>query len=275
MALRVAVGDIEIFALRDGEHDLDTGWHYPEVSPAEFAAHTPLPGTHAGKISFSSFLVRSGAQTALIDTGWGPGSGPPGGMDGPAGLVDELTSIGVGVADIDVVVITHLHPDHLGWNLDYSAEEPTPRFVNARYLMPGRDFEHYSKLENIHPNITRQALAMRDSPALSLYDDRIDILPGVRGMPTRGHTPGHTSFMIESDGEKCFVLGDLVHHPAAVQHTEWVHRFDADPAQARETRERVLEQVESEGWLVAATHLPYPNVGRIVRSDGVRMLQPI
>ena len=276
MALRTTIGELELFALRDGEHHLDTDWHYPSIPPERWADYPVPDGPHAGKLNFGCFLVRGGGRTVLIDTGWGPSAAPPGGLDAPAGLLDELASIGVGVADVDIVAFTHLHPDHVGWNLDYdSGAQPSPRFVNARYLMPRLDWEHYSARDDIHPSITRQALALHGHEALSLYDGAAQITAGLHAVPTPGHTPGHTSFAVESAGESCFVLGDLVHHPVALQETGWPQRFDWDPEQARLTREDVLDRLETDGTLVAAGHLPYPNVGYVVRTDGVRTFRPL
>lgn len=275
MALRTLVGELELFALCDGEHELNTDWHYPGVDRDAWPDRSGAAGTHAGKLNFGCFLVRGAGRTILIDTGWGPTAGPPGGMDQPAGLLDELASVGVDVADVDTVAFTHLHPDHIGWNLDYSNGEPVPRFVNARYLMPRLDWDHYSAREDIHPSIPRQALAMGDNVALSLYDGAVEVSAQLHAVPTPGHTPGHTSFVVDSAGESCFVLGDLVHTPLALQHTDWAQRFDWDPTQARDTREQVLGRLEAEGTLVAAGHLPYPNVGYVVRSHGERTFRPL
>jgi YD repeat-containing protein len=275
MALRTTIGAAELYALSDGEHALNTAWHYPDVPGERWAEYPVPPGAHAGKLNFGCFLVRAGGRTVLIDTGWGPSAAPPGGLDAPAGLLAELASIGVAVEDIDTVVFTHLHPDHIGWNLDYSSGEPTPRFSNARYLMPRLDWEHYSGRDEIHPSIPRQALALRGCDALELYDGQAQVCPVLHGLPTPGHTPGHTSFVLESGGESCFVLGDLAHHPAALHETGWVQRFDWDPAQARRTREHTLDRLEAAGTLVAAGHLPIPNVGYLVRDGGVRTFRPL
>lgn len=275
MPLRTTIGRLELFALSDGEHDLDTAWHYPAVPAASWSASPAPTAGRTGKLNFGCFLVRDRRSNVLIDTGWGPSAGPPGGLDAPPRLLDELAAVGVGVDDIDTVVFTHLHPDHIGWNLDYGAGPPTPRFGNARYVMPRLDWEHYSSRDDIHPSIPRQALTLRDFDVLDLFSGTPAIRDWLHGVPTPGHTPGHTSFRLDSGDESCFVLGDLVHHPAALQETGWPQRFDWDPEQARRSRELMLDRLEADETLVAAGHLPYPNVGYIVRADGVRSFRPL
>jgi glyoxylase-like metal-dependent hydrolase (beta-lactamase superfamily II) len=277
MAIRVRVGDAEVIALRDREHRLDRAHHYPGVSEEAWARYADLldePGGWA-ILNFGCFLVRTGDTTVLIDTGWGPEMGPPGASATPARLMDELTEAGVEPDDVDVVAITHLHPDHVGWNLIRHGERVRPRFPRARYLVPAKDWEHYRSLDQVHPNTVQQVFPLEALGVLDLIGDRHHVAPSLLATATPGHTPGHTSFLLTSSGERCFILGDLVHHPVVAEETGWVHRFDWHPERAASVRRRVLEEAERETLLVGIGHFRYPSLGYFVRRDGRRVWKPV
>ena len=279
MATRVRVGDAEITGLVDRQHPLSPEWHYPDVPAEAWDPYREMLSDEAfALLNFRAFLVRADGRTILIDTGWGPKHTPPGAPASPARLPEELAEVGATFEDVDLVVFTHLHADHVGWNLAYDGPEgsrPSPRFSGARYLVPADDWAHYNKVEKMHPNIAEQALPLADLGVLDTFEGEHQVSPSLRALPTPGHSPGHSSFVLSSGGERCFVLGDLAHHPIIAAETHWVHRFDWNPEQAREQRERVIGQLEDEGTLVAAGHFPQPGFGRFVRVDGRREWRPI
>lgn len=274
MATRVPVGDAEIVGLVDRQHRLSPEWHYPAVPEEAWEPYREILTDEAfALLNFRAFLVRADGRTILIDTGWGPKHAPPGAVATPARLLEEMAEVGATIDDVDLVVFTHLHADHVGWNLDYGDSEentPEPRFANARYLVPALDWAHYNRVEQMHPNIREQALPLGDLGVLDTFDGEHQVSASLRALPTHGHSPGHSSFVLSSGGEHCFVLGDLAHHPIIGTETEWVHRFDFDPEQARAQRERVIDELERDGTLIAAGHFPQPGFGRFVRVDGRR-----
>lgn len=273
MAVRIEVGEAEVFALRDGRHPMNLRWHYPEVTEAQWE---PWTGGEPQTLHFGAFLVRHAGTTVLVDAGWGPQFEPPGGLIEPASLLDELAAIGVAPEAVDVVYLTHLHPDHIGWNVVYDEPGgmPRPRFPNAPYLVHAAEFGHYAQRhrdgDRLHPSIPQQALALEETGKLELIADGHAVAPGLRALATPGHTPGHTSLVLESAGETFVFLGDLAHHPAVLDATDWVQSFDWEPERARASRERVLAQVEREGWRAAAGHFPFPSLGRLVRDGAGR-----
>lgn len=279
MATRVRVGDAEIVGLVDRQHALSPDWHYPDVPADAWEPYRELLTDEAyALLNFRAFLVRADERTILIDTGWGPKHAPPGAPATPARLLEELAEVGAGIDDIDLVVFTHLHADHVGWNLDRGADgegPPEPRFTNARYLVPAADWAHYTSIEQMHPNIREQALPLGELGVLDTFEGEHQVSASLRALPTNGHSPGHSSFVLSSGSEHCFVLGDLAHHPIVAQEASWVHRFDFDPARARDQRERVLADLERDGTLVAAGHFPQPGFGRFVRVDGRRVWRPL
>ena len=278
MATRVRIGDTEIVGLVDRQHTLSPAWHYPDVPAEAWDPYREMLTDDAfALLNFRAFLVRADGRTILIDTGWGPKHAPPGAPATPARMLDEMAEVGASVADVDLVVFSHLHADHVGWNLDYgdTDDTPEPRFANARYLVPERDWAHYIHAEQMHPNIREQALPLADLGVLDTFEDEHQVSASLRALPTHGHSPGHSSFVLSSGGERCFVLGDLAHHPIIGAETAWVHRFDFDPEAARAQRERVIGELEQDGTLVAAGHFPQPGFGRFVRVDGRREWRPL
>lgn len=279
MATRVRIGDAEIIGLVDRQHPLSPEWHYPSVPAEAWDPYRSLLTDEAfALLNFRAFLVRADGRTMLIDTGWGPVHTPPGAPATPARLLEEMAEVDVTVEDVDLVVFTHLHADHVGWNLVYAGPEgaaPEPRFGKARYLVPAKDWAHYNRVEKMHPNIREQALPLGNLGVLDTFEGEHQVSASLRALPTHGHSPGHSSFVLSSGGEHCFVLGDLAHHPIIANETDWVHRFDWDAEQAREQRERVLGRLEQDGTLVAAGHFPQPGFGRFVRIDGRREWRPI
>jgi len=137
MATRVRIGAAEITGLVDRQHRLSPDWHYPDVPAEAWRPYQEL-------LSDEAFaLLNADDRTLLIDTGWGPRHAPPGAPATPARLPEELAEVGATMDDVDLVVFTHLHADHVGWNLRYEDERPVgPNFANARYLVPADDWSH-------------------------------------------------------------------------------------------------------------------------------------
>ncbi len=277
MPVALQVGNAEVVVLQDRKHKFNKTWHYPDVPEEAWEPYADLLGGPEGAVflNFGAFMIRVDGKTILVDTGWGPDIGPPGDEATPARLLDELAEVGVGVSDIDIVAFTHLHPDHVGWNLVREGDVIRPRFDRARYLVPEGDWEHYNAREEMHPNIRQQALPLGDLDVMELIGGGHPVSVSVTTEATPGHTPGHLSFVIASGGERCFILGDLAHHPAVLQETHWVQAFDWDPEQAVATRKEVFERLERDQSLVVAGHFPHPCAGRFVRVDGRRTWKPL
>ena len=278
MARAIQVGDATVVALCDKFHDVETTFHFPSVPIDAWAPYADLL-TDEGLIplTFGCFLVIADNRRVLIDTGWGPAAGPPGRPAGPGRLLDELAEVGIGPDDLDIVAFTHLHPDHVGWNLVRDGEDGPwrPRFRNARYLAPRDDWDSYRSREQVHPLIREQALGLEGSPVLDLVGSDGVVIPSLTGVATPGHTPGHRSFVVQSGGERLFILGDLTHSPVIAHETAWENTFDWDKLLARATRERVLTELESEGTLTGVAHYPHPGFGRFARVGGKRRWVPL
>jgi len=173
-------------------------------------------------------------------------------------------------------VFTHLHPDHVGWNLVRDEDgTPRPPASLSRATSSRRPNGATTAPCKTHPNIRLQALPLAGLGVVDLYAGDHAVAPSLATVATPGHTPGHQSLVLTSGGERLCILGDLAHTEANAHETEWVQRFDWDPEAARATRRTVLGRLEATGELVAAGHLPHPGIGRFGRVNGRRTWRPI
>ena len=272
---KVTVGDIEITSLSDGLLAFDLCNFFPDIPEINWEPyhdlHTP---THQVQFNLACFLIRSSDKTVLVDTGLGPKPTP----DTPWGdLLKSMDSHGVKPSEIDMVVMTHAHRDHVGWNLTSSSGTITPTFPNARYWLSKTDWDicHGPEVTERFPNAPDCVWPLEDLGILELMDGEQSITDHITTVPSPGHTPGHTSLRISSNGEEALILGDVLHNPVQAHETDWVSRADMDPAQTRITRRSLMDQLEKEGTLVAAVHMPAPGFGNIVRVKGRRYWQSI
>lgn len=252
---KVRVGNIEIVALIDTIQAYPAADVYPEAGGAleNYRHYLEADGTLA--LNFASFLFEDGGTTVLVDTGWGPA------YEGK--LLEELDAAGVDAGDVDIVIFTHLHGDHTGWNLD--AATGRPRFSKARYLVPGADWAHYSKQGNPASSFETDVRPLSNAGVMDLFDGEKVLTPSAIAVPTPGHTPGHTSVAITSAGEHAFILGDVVLSHIDAENPSWPNSFDWDNETARATRERTVSRLVENQAMVGASHLPIPGFGRFVR----------
>ncbi len=272
----VRVGNVTISAVSDGIYHFDPHEFFPALSDADWALEPGALGP-AGTVDLNigSFVVRSAGHTILVDTGLGPHGTSP---RAESGLLPAALGASAGLREeIDLVVATHVHPDHVGWNMTGTGPDAVPTFPNARYLAPRLDYETGARLpEAEQPKPFREQVApLERLGRLGLLDGGDALTPQVWVEASPGHTAGHLCVRIVSEGEHAVIVGDLTHIPAQTHRTGWGSRADVDPAQAQESRERVLEAAERSGALYAAGHFPAPGFGRLVRQEGRRYWQAL
>jgi len=208
------------------------------------------------------FLVRSAETTILVDTG----VGPPGLWDWEAesegGLPAGLESQGVGRDDVDVVVLTHLHIDHVGWNTD---RDGTVFFPRARYLVH-REALAFARTQDERPHVQRCVVPLLDR--FEHLAPGAEIAPGVAVLELPGHYPGHAGLRVTSGGRRLDLIADMAVHPALLQEPEWVYVSDGDPARCAGTRRAVVPELLDRDVLVACGHYPGAGIGRIVTRSG-------
>ncbi|HSZ51061.1 MAG TPA: MBL fold metallo-hydrolase [Caulobacteraceae bacterium] len=170
---------------------------------------------------------------------------------------------------VDVVVCTHLHVDHVGWNTMLVDGHWVPTFPNARYLIGKREFEHWiSEGDEEQQAIMGDSVRpIFDAGLVELVEMDHRLSPEVRLRPTPGHTPGHVSVVIESEGQSAVITGDITHHPAQMAHPKWATSFDSDVQAAATTRANLFAEWADQPILVIGTHYAAPTAGHIKR-DG-------
>jgi glyoxylase-like metal-dependent hydrolase (beta-lactamase superfamily II) len=275
----IAIGDVGITALWDFAPSASVAALdevFPAVPIEAWAPHQRLhPRAFASATEWSGdvnvLLVRTPDRLILVDAGDGPAT--DGDAPGQSGqLLAALEANGARPEDIDFVVLTHVHGDHIGWNL---TEDGSPRFGQARYLLHEREWNfirrpevrsRYRERSGFDPVAAIAPLV--DSGALDLLTGEAAVTPEVATVAAWGHTGGHTCLLISSQGQRALLLADAAHHPAQVTEPGWSSVYDVDPDLAATTRMRLFDWAERERMVVAAYHFPRPGFGRVVRRDG-------
>jgi glyoxylase-like metal-dependent hydrolase (beta-lactamase superfamily II) len=284
---RIVVGDVEVVCLSDAT--VDYPWPLAELFPGvpdeawepfRLRYPTAFGAPTVWRSWYRCFLIRSARDTLLFDTGMGPAGSPMAGVFGMAGrLQDELEAAGVRPDDIDAVVLSHLHPDHVGGNLRRDGDDLQLAFPRARYLVNEADWTAFHDVE-VQRHFPFEFVDQTITPletlkALDLFEGDHAATEEVTLLPAPGHTPGHMTARIRSRGAQTVLVADALLHPAQVTEPDWSSMFDMDADLDRRTRHELLDELESENVLFAASHFPEPGFGRIVRDDGRRWWQPL
>ena len=190
-------------------------------------------------------------------------------------LLQELDSAGVSPGEIDTVFFSHLHFDHVGWNITHEpGAAPRATFPNARYVAHRADWEVFQRpevLELFPPHWDLALGPLQDLGVLDLLDGERALTGEITAIPTPGHTPGSMSLAVASGGQRAYIMGDVFHGPTQVTETDWKFSFDMDGDQGIATRTAMIERAESEDAIIAICH--HGGFGRIVRAEGRRYWQ--
>jgi len=239
--MKVGAFDIDILVDAEGSFATMSG-AFPQIESDE-------PWT----LPVNCLLVRTEEAIVLVDTGVGPQ--PRSFMaDAVTRLPEELARFGVQPEQVDIVVHTHLHVDHVGWD---------GAFSGARYVIHRDDWSFFMSDESLEqrPHLREKVEPLADAGLVELIDGETEVSPGVRVVPAPGHTPGHMIVWVESQGSRLAMLGDAVAHEAQVADPDLIFVNDQDASLAAATRRTVMGRLADEGTDVIASHLH--GVGRL------------
>jgi glyoxylase-like metal-dependent hydrolase (beta-lactamase superfamily II) len=233
-------------------------------------------------LSIHCFVIESAGRRIVVDTCVGNDKKRqhPAWNQLNGSFLQDMTEAGFAPDTIDTVLCTHLHVDHVGWNTRLVDDHWVPTFANARYLFARKEWEHWSLLAkarlqsgygNGEPDdvLGDSVRPIIDAGLAELVETDHRITDEVWLEPTPGHTPGHVSVRIESDGQRAVITGDLMHHPIQCSEPDRIVNFDTDRELARSTRRNFLACCASDRALVLGTHFAHPTAGRVVPAGEV------
>ncbi|MCY1259858.1 Metallo-beta-lactamase superfamily protein [compost metagenome] len=267
---------------------VDASWLYPGISHDVVARHKSAlgpklvhPETSQLCISFHSYLIRSKGKTILVDTCNGNHKDRPRAawqhMLKSREYLANLAAAGLRPEDIDLVLCTHLHTDHVGWNTQLVSGKWVPTFPNARYLFSRQEFDHFMALHTSQPalpvsqgSFADSVLPIVESGLAELVDmDHFvdgDLSHGVWIEDASGHTPGHVSVHVKGGDSEAIMTGDVFHHPIVFNEPSLVNTGDWRPDLAMRTRQRLMARCADSPVTLLSMHFPAPTAGKLISS---------
>ncbi len=260
---RFGLGDFEVTTILDGAVQLDGpfpifGQNATEAEVAALAAANFLPSDRM-EIPFTVTVVNTGRELILFDSGNGAGRRPNAGR-----LRELLAGAGIAPEQVDIVALTHFHGDHIGGLM----EDGSPAFPNATYVIGDKEYNYWSdedllfddkmasRAELVHANVVPFA------PMTRFIKGGDAVVSGIEAVASHGHTPGHTSYHLESQGRRLLILGDVSnHYVMSLQRPDWHVRFDMDKEMAVAARRQVLGMIAADKIPFIGYHMPPPAVG--------------
>jgi glyoxylase-like metal-dependent hydrolase (beta-lactamase superfamily II) len=267
------IGDIACVAIQDiAGHNTPMSRLFPHILEAERIAAAESLGQDPESVPFSyiSLLIQVDGRKILVDTGH------PQSEDG-GHILERLIESGTKPEEIDTIVITHCHGDHIGGLADDNGKLNYPK---AKYMMAQAEWDYWMSeetLARIDPKRAEflKSVLMSNKDKFTFLNEETEIAPGITTVPMFGHTPGHTGIRIESNGESLLHMVDVAHMIAQVSHPHWSPGFDNDPEHAEKTRRAVFAQAAEENILVLDFHFEFPALGYMVVDGDAWKWQPV
>jgi glyoxylase-like metal-dependent hydrolase (beta-lactamase superfamily II) len=258
------VGALECIAINDGDATYNADQYAPNAPRVQVTEALNVHGHQPDDIPspYSGLVVRSAANLVLIDTGAGDLTPKVG------KLLGNLRRAGIEPEDIDTVILTHGHPDHIGGNVD---AEGKPVFPNARHVMFRDEWDYWtdeSTLASLAPVFgewSRKNLSGLGD-RVELLDSEAEIVPGIEAIDAAGHTPGHLALSILSGSDELLYVSDAALHPIHLEHPEWHPVWDFEPSQAIANKRRLFDRAANQHALLLAFHFPpFPSLGHVTK----------
>ena len=277
---RYKVGDLEITSINDGARSFPMPDGFVKnVAKDEALAAAEAAYMPKGQVTvpFNPQVINTGSKLVLIDAGYGPGIAPSVGLL-PAGMA----AAGIDPRAIDIVVLSHLHPDHIN---GIKTADGALAFPNAELKVPTLDWAFWMSDDNMGKAAndmmkgyfanTRKILADQ-AGKVTKYDWGQEVAPGITAVDARGHTPGHTAFAVASGSARILIQSDVTNIPELfLRHPDWHVAFDIDPVVAAQTRHKIYDMAAAERMTVVGFHFQFPSIGHVEKDGAGYRLVPI
>ena len=289
MTTTFTIGDLRVDRIIESEGPfLGAKALFPGLTDEELARQRPaleamgalVPGGDILNLTIQSYVVRTPRHTILVDTCVGNHKTfprrPAWHQQTASTYMDALAAVGLAVEDIDIVLCTHLHVDHVGWNTRLLDGRWAPTFPNARYLFGRIEYQHWERENAKEPStiFNESVLPVVEAGRVTFVASDPAIDDHVRLTPTPGHSPGHHAVVLGRARDEAMMTGDMMHSPLQVARPDLSPIFDLDPMQAADTRRRVLERLCETRMLCCTAHFPSPSVFRIGRDGETFRCEP-
>jgi glyoxylase-like metal-dependent hydrolase (beta-lactamase superfamily II) len=271
---RFMLGGFACISVLDGTLEVEDSELFANAPEEDLAQAYQEHGIDPGSLALPMvcLVVDTGTHRLLLDTGCGSGAGATAGR-----LLQNLRAASIEPSEIDFVLLSHSHWDHVGGNTNVQGRAAFP---NARYVMAGAEWDALTSQPELGvlgdadaARIRHELLALRDRVDLLGWEG--EILPDVEVLAAPGHTVGHVALTVRSEGQELLCIGDAAAHPIHVEHPGWYMVFDDYPEEALRTRRRLLERAVAENALVFDPHFPFPAVGHVAERQGRWQWQPL
>ncbi len=262
----VRVGRLTLCALDDGTMPFPARPFFGNVAESQWRQHVEVDDAGKILVGHNYALIEDERALIVVDTGYGDDT--HGGHTGH--LLADFARTGYRRKHVTAVVMTHAHGDHIKRNTVIAGGRRQPTFPRARYHLARADWEWFGGPDRT-PEFDEHVVTLQQFGLLALVDGDAQLTPAVSLRSTPGHTPGHTSVVLESEGETAIVLGDLCHLPVHFAHPDWTSTFDTHPDLTPRTRAELFALAIERDALILCPHAPSPGFGHLVRSgDGFR-----
>ncbi|RKS78954.1 glyoxylase-like metal-dependent hydrolase (beta-lactamase superfamily II) [Actinomadura pelletieri DSM 43383] len=275
-SVTIGVGRTRVSHVSDGVARGPRKYWFTGVDPAEWMPAVGVSEPDAAfTVTFGGFVVTGDGHVTVVDAGYGHRAHEVPGLADAGEMPAAMAALGIEPGDVDQVVMTHLHSDHCGWLI--KDDEGALTFPNATVFINEREVAYWTSDEvdaiafnsSVAGEVRPRLRAVKDAGRLHTFDGELRLSDAVSVLPTHGHTPGHVSVLVADGDEAAILAGDVLHHPAHVDHPCWLPSVEYEPAESTRSRKRIAALAADRKAKILAPHFPLPTIVDVDRGpDG-------